>query len=71
MTSTELQEGERIGRFIVLRDRDGQLHAISSGAVGAVCQTDDGAILLLPGGRMLHVCRPMATILAWLDGRPG
>ncbi len=69
MTSRELQEGERIGRFVVLRDRDGQLHAVSATGVGAVCETDDGTILMLLGGRLIHVHRSMAVVLAWLDGR--
>ena len=64
-----LEDGQRVGRFVVLRDLGGQLHAIAAGSVGAVCETDDGSILLLPGGRMVHVGQPIATVLAWLDGR--
>ena len=69
MTCRDLEEGERVGRYVVLRDRDGQLHAVSATGVGAICETDDGAILMLPGGRLIHVHRPMAMVLAWLDGR--
>ena len=69
MTSRSLEEGERVGRFVVLRDRDGQLHAVSAMGVGAVCETDDGTILMLSGGRLIHVHHPMAVVLAWLDGR--
>ena len=48
------------------------LYAVAAGSVGAVCETDDGTLLMLPGARLLHVPRPMATVLAWLDGRrPG
>ena len=64
------RKGERIGRFVVLRDRDGHLHAVAAGAVSALCETEDGVMLLLPGGRMIHVQRAMPTVLAWLDGRP-
>ena len=68
----ELSEGERVGRFVVLRDIEGRTHAVSAGSVGAVCETDDGTMLMLPGARLLHVAQPMATVLAWLDGRgPG
>ena len=68
----ELSEGERVGRFVVLRDIEGRTHAVAAGSVGAVCETDDGTLLMLPGARLLHVPRPMATVLAWLDGwRPG
>ena len=69
MTCRTLEEGERVGRYVVLRDRDGRLHAISAIGVGAVCETDDGAILMLPGGRLIHVERSLATVLEWLDGR--
>ena len=64
-----LKDGQRIGRFVVIRDLGGQRHAIAAGSVGAVCETDDGSLLLLPGGRLVHVGEPMATVLAWLDGR--
>ncbi len=66
-----MTEGERVGRYLVLKDRDGHMHAVSSGAVSAICEVDDGGtLLLLPGGRMLQVERSMAVVLAWLDGRP-
>ena len=68
----ELSEGERVGRFVVLRDVEGRVHAVAAGSVGAVCETDDGTMLMLPGARLLHVPRPMAVVLGWLDGRgPG
>ena len=68
----ELCEGERVGRFVVFRDIEGRVHAVAAGSVGAVCETDDGTMLMLPGARLLHVPKPMATVLAWLDGRgPG
>lgn len=68
----ELSEGERVGRFVVLRDTDGRVYAVAAGSVAALCETDDGAMLMLPGARLLHVPRTLATVLAWLDGRePG
>ena len=68
----ELSEGERVGRFVVLRDIEGRVHAVAAGSVGAVCETDDGTMLMLPGARLIHVPRPMAVVLGWLDGRgPG
>ena len=63
-----LQEGEQVGRLVVFRNIDGNTHAIAAGSMAAVCQTDDGAMLLLPGGRMVHVLQIMAVVLAWLDG---
>ena len=62
-------EGTRIGRFVVLRDLEGRSVAIAVGAVAAITDTDDGALLMLPGGRMVHVPQTMETVLAWLDGR--
>lgn len=64
-----LHEGERVGRFVVMRDLDGGTHAVAAGSVAAVCQTDDGCLMMLPGGKLLHVGHPLTTILAWLDGR--
>ena len=64
-----LQEGQRIGRFLVLHDQDGQLHAVSAGAVSIMREADDGTLLLLPGGRVLSVPRALRTMLGWLDGR--
>lgn len=64
-----LEEGERVGRFVVLRDQDGCLHAVAAGTVGAMRETDDGTLLLMSGGRMLVVNQAMRTVLGWLDGR--
>ena len=63
-----LVEGNRIGRFVVLRDLEGRSIAVAAGAVSAITSTDDGALLMLPGGRMVHVPQAMETVLAWLDG---
>ncbi len=65
----DLVEGERVGRFVILRDRDGTLHAVAAGSVAAMCQVEDDTLLMLPGGRMLQVARPLETVLAWLDLR--
>lgn len=62
-------EGTRIGRFIFLRDLDGRSIAVAAGAVSAITATDDGALLMLPAGRMIHVSQTMETVLAWLDGQ--
>lgn len=64
-----LEEGERVGRFVILRDTDGTTHAVAAVSVAAICQTEDGVLLMLPGGRMIHVPQPMPLVLAWLDGR--
>lgn len=64
-----LEEGERVGRFLILRDWDGVMHAVAAGSVAAVCQVDDGSLVMLPGGRLIQVARPLGVVLAWLDGR--
>ena len=64
-----LAEGCRIGRFVVLHDMDGRVHAVAAGSVAAVCETDDGSLLMLFGGKMVHVPRAIVTVMAWLDGR--
>ncbi len=64
-----LSEGDRVGRFVVIRDRDGQMHAVSASGVGAMCESDGGVVLLLPGGRLIIVERALSVLLAWFDGR--
>lgn len=66
-----LVEGERVGRFVVLRDLEGRLHALSATAVSAACETDEGTILMLPGARLVHVPHDVRTVLTWLERRYG
>jgi hypothetical protein len=66
-----MQEGARVGRFVILRDIEGQIHAVAVASVPAMRETEDGTLLMLPGGKLLHVCHPMAQVLTWLDGRHG
>ena len=62
--------GGRTGRrYVILRDIEGTLLAVAPGSIGAVCQTEDGAVLMLPGGRLTHIPHPLAVVLDWLDGR--
>ena len=67
MSSREVEEGERIGRFVVLRDADGSLHAVTATAVSAVCEVDGSSLVLLPGGRMLRVEQPLLVVLSWFE----
>ena len=64
-----LKEGTRIGRYVLLRDNSGTLHAVSAGSVSALCETDDGTVLLLPGGRVIMVRQSLRIILTWFELR--
>lgn len=51
----------------MIRDRDGRRTAVTRQAVSAVCETDEGgSLLLLPGGRVVHVQESLDTVLGWL-----
>ena len=65
----DLQEGERVGRYVILRDIEGTRLAVAPGSIAAVCETENGTLLMLPGGRLTHIPHPLAVVLAWLDGR--
>ena len=64
-----LEVGTRVGRYVVVRDAEGRLHGLAATAVSAVCDDEaGGALLLLPGGRMVRVSEPVDVVLAWLTG---
>ena len=65
-----VQEGDRVGRFVVFRDRDGHLLAIAPGAVSAIYETEEGRVLIQFGGKLILVDQSITTVLAWLDGGP-
>lgn len=69
MIREPLEDGQRVGRYLVIRDVDGRRHAIGAGAVAAISEVEDGSMLMLPGGRLVQVPWPMETVLGWLDGR--
>lgn len=69
MMSERLAKGTRIGRFVILRDIDGRTYAVAAGSIAAVCETDEGALLMLPGGKLVHVARAMEVVLGWLNGK--
>ena len=54
---------------IFLWDIDGWTHAVAPGSIAAICEIDEGALLMLPGSRMVHVPKPIAVVLGWLDGK--
>ena len=59
-------EGSRIGRYVLLRDVNGCLYALSATAVSALCETEDGCLLMLLGGRVVPLTHSMSRVLAWL-----
>ena len=67
-TDGQLQDGMRFGRYLIVHDVDGRTHAISAGAVSAICEVDDGSLLMLPGGRAILVPRDLGVMLKWLGG---
>ena len=62
-----LEEGSRVGRYVLLRDADGCLYALTATAVAALCETEDGCLLMLPGGRIMRLNHPISRVLAWLS----
>ena len=50
-----LNEGERHGQLVVLRDVDGTTCAVAAEAVSAIRETDFGTLLMLSGGKLLEV----------------
>ncbi|WP_338665914.1 hypothetical protein VQH23_12185 [Pararoseomonas sp. SCSIO 73927] len=69
LRSESLEEGGRVGRYVLVRDVAGLLHAISPLAVAALCEDDGGTLLLLPGGRLVQVSQGLATVLSWFEVR--
>jgi len=70
VSAPAVEEGDRIGRFVVFRDQDGRVLAIAAGAVSAICETDDGGVLVQFSGKLSYLDQPIATVLTWLDGGP-
>jgi len=62
-------DGERVGRFVIVRDIDGHRHALAALAVSALCETDDGTLLMLPGGKLVRTTLSLPHMLRILDGR--
>lgn len=62
-----IEEGTRFGRFVTLRDNNGILHAVAASSVAAICEADDGTIVLLPGGRVLQLDHSLRTVLSLLE----
>jgi hypothetical protein len=54
---------------VVIRDVDGRRHAFFAGSVAAICETDDGVLILPPGGRMVQLAQSMPVMPEWMDGR--
>ncbi len=65
-----LREGDRVGRYVILRDIEGHWYAIAAGAASALRQCEDGTtLLMLPGGKLMHVPHSLPRVLGWFDGK--
>ncbi len=63
-----MDDGAQLGRFILVRDIDGRLHALSMSAVVAICAVeDDGSVLLLPGGRVVRLAQDVMQVAGWFS----
>ena len=57
---------ERIGRFLLLRDFEGRLMAVSPTALLVAAATDDGGTLaILAGGRSVRFEEDVETVAGW------
>ena len=54
---------------MVVHDTEGRAHAVAANAVAAVSAGEDGALIQLPGNRILQVPQDLGTVLGWLDMR--
>lgn len=68
MTEICLVEGTRCGRYVLVRDREGTLHAVAASAVVALCEHEGTTTMLLPGGRVIVVEVGLPVVLGWLEG---
>lgn len=66
-----MESGTRIGRFVVVRDVDGRLHAIALGAISAVSDDGEGGAMLMVHGMRLHVEQSVEAIMVWIAGPSG
>lgn len=56
----------RIGRFLLLRDAEGRLVAMSSSALLVAAATDDGGtVTVLAGGKALMFPEDVPTVVGW------
>ena len=59
---------ERIGRFLLLRDAEGRLVAVSPNALLVAAATDDGGtVAVLAGGKALMFAEDVATVVGWFS----
>lgn len=56
----------RIGRFLLLRDMEGRLVAVSPNALLVAAATDDGGtVAVLAGGKALMFAEDVPTVVGW------
>ena len=58
----------RIGRFLLLRDHEGRLMAVSATALLVAAATDDGGtVAVLAGGRSVRFEEDVETVAGWFS----
>ena len=58
----------RIGRFLLLRDHEGRLMAVSPTALLVAAATDDGGtVAILAGGRSVRFEEDVETVAGWFS----
>jgi hypothetical protein len=63
-----LDPGSIVGRFVVIRDRNGGRIALSKVAVQAIyCSESGEGFLLLPGGRSLPTDISFGVLVRWFS----
>lgn len=52
-----------------MRDADGHRYALAASAMPAICEADNGTLLMLPGGELVRTTLTLPYMLQTLDGR--
>jgi hypothetical protein len=65
--ATKFENGQRIGRFVFLRDVNGKPYALAVTSVTALYEEDGDSWMMMSGGRLVCVPHTLPTVLSWLE----